>query len=195
MIKTTEMMLEELKEYSNPAARLSRMAKQGECFPIVRGLYETDRTVPGYLLAGCIYGPSYISFEYALAYYGLIPETVYTITCATFEKKKKKRYKTMFGTFIYRDVPSEAFPLELRVVQEKEYFYRIAEPEKALCDKLYTMHPVANGRELFALLTEDLRIEETELCKLDADKVSALAEHYHSGNVKKMASLLRRMKR
>ena len=101
----------------------------------------------------------------------------------------------MFGTFIYRDVPSEAFPLELRVVQEKEYFYRIAEPEKALCDKLYTMHPAANGRELFALLTEDLRIEETELCKLDADKVSVLAEHYHSGNVKKMASLLRRMRR
>ena len=108
MIKTTEMMLEELKEYSNPAAKLSRMAKQGECFPIVRGLYETDRTVPGYLLAGSIYGPSYISFEYALAHYGLIPETVYTITCATFEKKKKKRYETMFGTFIYRDVPSEA---------------------------------------------------------------------------------------
>ena len=178
MIKTTEMMLEELKEYSNPAAKLSRMTKRGECFPIVRGLYETDRTVPGYLLAGSIYGPSYISFEYALAYYGLIPETVYTITCATFEKN-----------------PSEAFPLELRVVQEKEYFYRIAEPEKALCDKLYTMHPAANGRELFALLTEDLRIEETELRKLDADKVSALAEHYHSGNVKKMASLLRRMKR
>lgn len=37
MIKTTEMMLEELKEYSNPASKLSRMAKQGECFPIVRG--------------------------------------------------------------------------------------------------------------------------------------------------------------
>ena len=80
-------------------------------------------------------------------------------------------------------------------MQEKEYFYRIAEPEKALCDKLYTMHPAANGRELFALLTEDLRIEETELCKLDADKVSVLAEHYHSGNVKKMASLLRRIKK
>ena len=27
MIKTTEMMLEELKEYSNPAARLSRMGR------------------------------------------------------------------------------------------------------------------------------------------------------------------------
>ena len=32
MIKTTEMMLEELKEYSNPAARLSRMAKQANVF-------------------------------------------------------------------------------------------------------------------------------------------------------------------
>lgn len=195
MIKTTEMMKEELKEYSNPMAKLSRMAKQGECFPIVRGLYETERTVPGYLLAGSIYGPSYISFDYALAYYNLIPETVYTITCATFEKKKKKRYETMFGTFIYRDVPSEVFPLNLKIVRENEYFYRIAEPEKALCDKLYTMHPVANHKELFELLTEDLRIEKTELCKLDADKISFLADHYHSGNVRKMASLLRRMKR
>ncbi len=195
MIKTTEMMLEGLKEYSNPAAKLSRMAKQGECFPIVRGLYETDRTVPGYLLAGSIYGPSYISFEYALAYYGLIPEAVYTITCATFEKKKKKRYETIFGTFTYRDVPSEAFPLGFKIVREKDYFYRIAEPEKALCDKLYTMHPVASGRELFTLLTEELRIEETELCKLEADKVAFLAEHYHSGNVRKLALLLQRMKR
>ena len=37
MIKTTEMMLEELKEYSNPAAKLSRMAKQGECFRLYGG--------------------------------------------------------------------------------------------------------------------------------------------------------------
>ena len=195
MIKTTEMMLEELKMYSNPMARLSRMAKQGKCFPIVRGLYETDRTVPGYLLAGSIYGPSYISFEYALSYYGIIPEAVYTITCASFEKKKKKRYETIFGTFTYRDVPSGAFPLGLKVIQEREYFYRIAEPEKALCDTLYTMSPTANQRELFALLTEDLRIEETELYKLDGDKVTFLATHYHSGNVKKMAALLRRIKK
>ena len=188
-------MLEELKKYSNPAAKLSRMVKRGECFPIVRGLYETDRTVPGYLLAGSIYGPSYISFEYALSYYGLIPEAVYTITCATFEKKKKKKYETIFGTFTYRDIPSEAFPLELTIMQEKEYFYRIAEPEKALCDKLYTMHPVANCKELYALLTEDLRIEEAELYKLDSDKVAFLAEHYYSANVRKMAALLRRMDR
>ncbi len=64
-------------------------------------------------------------------------------------KKEKKKYETPFGTFTYRDVPSEAFPLGLRLVQEGEYFYRIAEPEKALCDQLYTMPPVPNTQELF----------------------------------------------
>lgn len=130
MIKTTAMLLEELKGYGSPKSKLARMAERGECFPITRGLYETDRNAPAYLLAGSIYGPSYISFEYALSRYGLIPEAVYAVTCATFEKKKKKKYETPFGTFTYRDVPSEAFPLGLRLVQEGDYFYRIAEPEK-----------------------------------------------------------------
>ena len=48
----------------------------------IRDRYETDRNVPAYLLAGSIYGPSYISFEYALSRYGLIPEAVYAVTCA-----------------------------------------------------------------------------------------------------------------
>ena len=114
MIKTTAMLLEELREYGSPKSKLARMAERGECFPITRGLYETDRNAPAYLLAGSIYGPSYISFEYALSRYGLIPEAVYAVTCATFEKKKKKKYETPFGTFTYRDVPSEAFGSQSR---------------------------------------------------------------------------------
>lgn len=195
MIKTTDMLLDELRRYSNPKDKLSRMVKNGECFPIVKGLYETDGGVSPHLLAGSIYGPSYISFDYALAYYGMIPEAVYTVTCATFEKKKKKKYETRFGTFTYRDIPSAAFPLELRLMQEGEYFYRIAGPEKALCDKLYTLPPVANSKELAALLANDLRIEDTELLKLDTDKIEMLAQRYHATNTKKLASLLRRISR
>ncbi|NLL62441.1 MAG: hypothetical protein GX240_06695 [Candidatus Atribacteria bacterium] len=193
MIKTTAMLLEELNEYGSPKSKLSRMVERGECFPITRGLYETDPNVPAHLLAGSIYGPSYISFEYALGYYGLIPEAVYTVTCATFEKKKKKKYETSFGTFTYRDVPSEAFPLGIRLIQEGDYFYRIAEPEKALCDQLYTISPVPNIKKLMQLLTEDLRIEEAELKKLDADKVCEYSEAYRTTNIKKLCSLLRRI--
>lgn len=195
MIKTTDMLLEELSSYANPKSKLSRMVKNGECFPVTKGLYETDRNVSPYLLAGSIYGPSYISFEYALAFYGLIPETVYTVTCATFEKKKKKSYETVFGTFIYRDVPSAVFPLELALIREGEYYYRIAKPEKALCDKLYIVSPVANMSELARLLMDDLRIEESLLLELDVEKVEMLSERYHSTNVKKLAAMLRRMHR
>lgn len=195
MIKTTNMLLEELSCYANPKSKLSRMVKNGECFSITKGLYETDRNTPAYLLAGSIYGPSYISFDYALSYHGLIPEAVYTVTCATFEKKKKKCYETTFGTFTYRDVPSAAFPLELVLIQEGDYYYRIANPEKALCDKLYTMSPVDNATELAELLFEDLRIEESALSELNAEKAERLSEHYHSTNVKKLAAMLRRMRK
>ncbi len=49
MIKTTNMLLEELRSYANPKAKLSRMVKRGECFRIARGLYETDKNILGRL--------------------------------------------------------------------------------------------------------------------------------------------------
>lgn len=195
MIKTMDMLLEELREYASPRSKLSRMAKNREIFPIVKGLYETEKGTPGIYLAGSIYGPSYVSFEYALGHYGLIPEAVYTLTCATFEKKKAKKYETPFGTFTYRDVPSEAFPLALTLVNENGYYYRIATPEKALCDMLYTLRPTANAAELHTMLNDDLRIEDSELRKLDAALVAELSEHYHTTNVKRLCTLLRRLRK
>ena len=195
MIKTTAMMLEELRDYGNPKMKLSRMVRDGEIYSVVKGLYETDRNVPAHLLAGSVYGPSYISFEYALSFYGLIPEGVYTVTCAAFEKKKKKKYNTDFGTFTYRDVPSAAFPLEVRLISEGDYFYRIAGPEKALCDKLCTMPPVRNIKEMAELLTADLRIDEDDIASLKLEIVQQLSERYRSGNVKRLAAYMRRLAR
>ena len=192
MIKTTNMILAELSSYANPKAKLSRLVKEGTYIQIVRGLYETDRGVPRHLLAGSIYGPSYISFAYALGFYGMIPEAVYAVTSATFEKRKNKKYQTPFGMFLYRDVPSAVFPLGIRLLQEGDYFYRIAEPEKALCDQLYTMPPTANIRELSALVFDDLRVEETAFQSLSAEKVAFLAQFYRSTNRRRLAALLRR---
>ena len=192
MIKTTAMLLEELSSYASPKTKLSRMVQNGECYQIVRGIYETDRNVPPHLLAGSIYGPSYISFEYALSYHGLIPEAVYTVTCACFDKKKKKRYETPFGIFTYRDVPSEVFPYFTETKREGDYWYRIASPEKALCDLLYTITPVRNNEELKSLLFEDLRLDENAVRNLNRDVVAALTSGYHSTNVKKLHAFLGR---
>ena len=193
MIKTTAILLEELRDYASPKTKLSRMVRKGECFPIVKGLYETDRRVPPHFLAGSIYGPSYISFEYALSYYGLIPEAARTVTCATFEKKKKKMYRTPFGNFTYRDVPSEAFPLEIDLRKEGDYWFRIALPEKALCDELYTIRPVRNRKELADLLFEDLRIEESDLLNLNRETIGELSPRYRSTNIKALCTFLKRL--
>ncbi|OKY52769.1 type IV toxin-antitoxin system AbiEi family antitoxin domain-containing protein [Megasphaera cerevisiae] len=190
MLKTTGMILEELHQYASPADKLSRLVKQGKYIPIVKGLYETNHTVPGYLLAGSIYGPSYLSFEFALAYYGLIPEAVYTFTSATFEKKKKKIFKTAFGVFTYRDIPAPAYSYGVNIRVEGGYSYIIASPEKALCDQLYKVEGVKNYQELGHLLLDDLRIDEQELQKLNVADVSVLAQKYGSTNVRKLSRWL-----
>lgn len=193
MIKTTAMIINDLRQYASPADKLSRMVKNGEYVQIIKGLYETDESTPGYLIAESIYGPSYLSFEFALAYHGLIPEAVYTYTSATFEKKKKKKYVTTFGTFTYRDIPSMAYAYGVEIVREGEYFYKIATAEKALCDQLYKAKSLANYEELREFLFEDLRMEEQCLKQLDIESIGMLACKYGSCNVKRLSGLMRRL--
>ena len=182
----------QFKEYSNVNNKISREIRDGKLYKIITGLYETDPNTPGYLLASSIYGPSYISFEYALSYYGLIPERVTTITCATFDKKKKKEYHTDFGIFTYRDVPSLAYPEEIILKEENNYSYQIATPEKALCDKLYTLSPLSNYSNLENMLFNDLRIDEELFDKLNVDKINKLSKLYHSTNIELLAKYIRR---
>ena len=193
MIKTTAMILNELSQYASPKNRLSRMVHKGEYIQITKGLYETDRSTPGHLLAGSIYGPSYLSFEFALGYYGMIPEAVYSFTSATFEKKRKKSFETPFGTFTYRDVPSVVYSLGVDIIQEGQYSFMIASREKAICDQLYKTNPMSNYSELREFLFADLRIDASELEKINLQDLGILAERYPSTNVKRLYSLMRRM--
>lgn len=64
VIRTASEILSTLsQEYKQPQMKLRQMTLRGEIFKIIRGLYETDRNTPGEVLAGAIYGPSYLSFE------------------------------------------------------------------------------------------------------------------------------------
>ena len=192
MIIANNMLKSNLSNYSNKNNKISRDIRDGKLFKIINGLYETNANTPGYLLAGSIYGPSYISFEYALSYYGLIPERVSTVTCATFNKKKKKKYDTSFGIFTYRDIPNLAYPEEIILKTEGDYSYQIATPEKALCDKLYSLEPINNYDNLRNMLFNDLRIDEDEFNKLDVSKVEKLSNLYHSTNVTLLAKYMRK---
>lgn len=193
MIYTFDDLQIKFQGYTDIKGKIRREVQAGRLIPVARGLYETDNTISGKYLAGRIYGPSYLSFDFALYVHSLIPEAVYnTYTSATFDKRKTKKYQNHFGTFTYRDIPTEVYPLGVLIVEENGYSYQIATPEKALCDKLYTISPVSNLTELKELLFDDLRIDEDEFEKLDHNTLETLAPLYHSTNLNLLAKLIRR---
>lgn len=101
------MLRDQLQNYANPMTNISRLIKDVTYIPINRGLYAKEKNIPGYVLVGVIYGPSYLSFDFVLAWYGLIPETVQTFTSVTLNKRKHKRFGNYFGVYTYRDVPAD----------------------------------------------------------------------------------------
>ncbi len=195
MIKTTAIILNELSEYKNPYSKIARMVEEGFYIPIIRGLYETDKNISGRYLAASIYAPSYLSFEYALAFYSLIPEAVYVFTSATFEKKRIKKYNTPFGLFTFRDIPSEVYPYGINVFEEGNYVYQIASPEKAVCDQLYKMPKINTQKEMERLLFEDLRIDEIEFDKLNYLNIIELSGKYKCSNLELMGAYLKKRKK
>ena len=190
MLVSFDALAQQFAGYTDVKGKIRREVQGGRLVQVARGLYETDARTDGKCLAGAIYGPSYLSFDYALSVHALIPEAVYTYTSATFQKGKTKRYENAFGTFLYRDVPAAVYPLGVEIQVEGGYSYQIASPEKALCDKLYSLSPVYSVRALKELLFDDLRIDETAFFALQKDDISQLAPLYRATNLKLLAKFL-----
>ena len=190
IICTSESLLSELSDYSNPHMKIKRMVRDGELIHIKRGLYETNPDVESEYLAYAIYGPSYLSFDYALSYQGIIPESVRVCTSATTGKFRRKTFETPFGYYSYRDVPQQVFEMGVLSFDQDDYRLRIASAEKAVCDKIYTMHPVDNVIEMGELMFEDLRFDESMIEELDKNIIEQLVDGYHSKNVKLLSKVL-----
>lgn len=184
MIKTTQLLLKELDNYRTPATKIMRMVNAGELYVVKRGLYETDKLCPPAYLSGVIYGPSYLSFEYALSVYGMIPERVEVFTAATLRKNRSKKFRNEFGLYTYRDIPESAFPYGITIRNEGEYSWLIATPEKALCDLLYVKPSVESTSDLEGILFDSLRIEDDDFNELDKDRLHFISQRYKSTNLK-----------
>jgi hypothetical protein len=155
-----------LGETSDKRGKIARMIHSDELIPLRRGLYATLPDLNPLCLAASIYGPSYISFETALSYYGLIPEAVYEITSATL--KRPGEFRNRFGRFRYRRVPEKAYPIGIERVVESGIPFLIASPTKALCDRIAleprmrSMLDVRRWAELMRL-DQDLQLDPTVL--------------------------------
>ena len=97
------------KDYSNINQKISLETKKGNLIRIKRGLYTNNLKIDAPIIANVCYEPSYISFEYALSYYGLIPEYVTLYTSAVYNKKNNKIYRLKDVSFEYRSIPNDVF--------------------------------------------------------------------------------------
>ena len=67
MILTFDSLTLQFKDYTDVKGKIRREVQSGRLTQITRGLYETDARADGKYLAGAIYGPSYLSFDYVLS--------------------------------------------------------------------------------------------------------------------------------
>src|SRR5258708_25852633 len=135
---------------------IETQTEEGLFSRLKQGIYTLKTDYPSEEeIANALYKPSYISFEYALAYWNIIPEMPYTITSAT--TKPTRLFTTSNLSFGYYTIKKEAYTgyrllkvnrsisvktdnIDFSEIPSgnlgiKSFF--IAEPEKALVDFLY----------------------------------------------------------
>jgi len=171
---TKQLLMDMLKEYKRPHDKVDELVKQQMLVQVKRGLYipgpKTNIVSPEpFLIANHLYGPSYISLDAALSYWGLIPERVYEISSVTTQHSKS--YKTTVGKFSYTHIPLPYYSFGIKkAALSKKQTVLIASPEKALCDKIICTSGLLlrSLKQATELLLEDFRIGKERLRSLDA---------------------------
>lgn len=172
--------------------KISSLEDEGKIIRLKRGLYVaspefSDKRLSINLIANHLYGPSYVSCQSALAYYGLIPERVYGVTSMTM--KHRRKFTNSLGTFDYIRCEQDVFAIGLDMQRESDVSFVIATPEKALCDLIATT-PGLNLRytnEILTWLEDDIRFDMDEFFKLN---VSILEEYAKVGKKSTMITKL-----
>ncbi len=119
--------------------QLYRWSRAGRVIELRRGLYslsEPYRSAPlhGPAVAEAIYHPSYLSLEWALSWYGVVPEKAGIFTSVS--TRERCVFRNELGMFTYRTVKPALF-FGHTVVRIMDAQVRLAEPEKALVDLWY----------------------------------------------------------
>lgn len=193
MLYDHTILVDKFKGYSNVNQKIALEARKGTFVKIKRGLYSDNVKVDAPVLANVCLSPSYLSFEYALAFYGLIPEKVSLYSSACFGKKANKTFESGALTLSYSSIPERAFPEGILFLRnEAGMRYKIARPEKALCDTLYSTYPVRSLKDFKTMLFEDLRIDETGLKKLDYGFILKVIPLYRSNTLNVFEKYIRK---
>ena len=181
-----------LRDYRYPRNKISKMLKTQDITALKRGLYILSdvygKALVKAAVANLLYGPSYVSLEYALANYGLIPEYSYNLTSVT--SSRKKIFRTVIGTFTYQQLKTVYYSQGFTIQKSGDTGYLIATPEKALCDKLYLSPRQQDTDMLAQMLFEDMRLEPEYLKDLNKKLIIQYAETAANNNINLLVKMV-----
>ena len=196
-----QALMDVLQGYEHPRDKITALLRQRVIIRVKKGIYVFGEKYSRgpfsrEVLANMIYGPSYVSLDYALHYYGLIPERVEAVTSVT--SGRGRRFYTPVGLFIYRTIPLRAYPIGVDQVQmEGGRPFLIATPEKNLADKIHDDRGtgIRTQEEMKDYLLRDLRVDPGSLAKLDAEALALIADRYRSKKIRLLSDVARRFRR
>ncbi len=170
-----------LTGYSMPRHKITALEQSEHLIRLKKGLYVVSpnvskRRLITELIANHIYGPSYVSMESALRYYGLIPESVYTVKSMTL--KRSRSFENTIAKFDYTHCSCDYYSVGLNLIENTDYSFIIASPEKALCD-LIAYTPKLKPRfvkSTLKFLEEDLRLDMDEFYKMNIEIFKSCAK-------------------
>lgn len=179
-IPAIPMTINVLSSYLNgfmaPMQKILDMEQKGELVRLKRGLYITANGKPNlFLVANHLYGPSYVSCESALRYFGLIPEHVESVISVS--TLRSKEFENALGHFSYRHIPMDYYSQDVCIQTEKDVSFQIASREKALADLVILTAGIRlrYKKEILEYLEQDLRLDMDAFYKMDAGVFERLA--------------------
>jgi len=180
-----------LAHYRHPRVKINQLIKTEQIVRVKKGLYvKGGQNYSPLVLANMIYGPSYVSQEFALSIYNLIPERVMTVTSMTIGRNKE--FSTPCGNFSYEHLSPHLYIHGIRRVElDLGRAYLIATPEKALVDSLWRLKGLRKLKELEDYLEGEMRLGLTDINQIKMSKVTALAKIYNKPVIHLLAEYLR----
>ena len=175
--------------------QLTRWTKSGRVYQLRRGLYALappyQKVKPHpFLIANRIQQASYVSGQSALAFYGLIPDTLHGTLSVTTGRPEQR--ETPLGVFEFRHVKTELLHgyrmtgLSPATARQPGQQALVATPEKAVLDLVY-LQPGGEAPEYL----QELRLQNLE--RLDLDALRRQADTFNTPKLRRAVEVITRL--
>lgn len=169
---------------------LYRLSRQGKIRSLKRGMYASEKFLESInrknaineyaeFVGNIIYEPSYLSLEYVLEKYGVLSESVNSLTLVS--EKKTNKFFNYLGVFKFHNIKKDLF-IGFTIKKKGDFFVAEATLAKAMFDFLYFRKNILSSDEQI----DELRLNLDSFARKD---IRELEKYVNLEKSKKMREI------